>query len=180
MFQGSIQITLFLFRFVSFFVHKQKFFWDDLLAFTLPIAMYIFGNVNVAIVIKVWLSVVAGASVIFAITALNVGHHGTTIFHDGDQLKSLDFGFYQLAAVIDRKESKKSHFLVLTSFGNHALHHLFPTLDHALLPQLEKTLIETCIEFELDLREMNVWELIVGQFQQLARTEKISITNKTE
>jgi fatty acid desaturase len=61
--------------------------------------------------------------------------------------------------------------VTLTSFGNHILHHLFPTLDHALLPQLEETLIETCKEFEVEIRKMPIWNILVGQFQQLARTK---------
>jgi fatty acid desaturase len=178
-FEITIKVN-FILRFLSFSQHNQEFFWDDLLTFTLPLAMFLFGTFNLIIVLKIWFSVVAVASVSYMVVALNAGHHGTTIFHDGDELKSLDFGFLQLASTIDRKESKKSHFLVLTSFGNHILHHLFPTLDHVLLPQLKGILIETCKEFELVFREMNVWELFVGQFQQLAKTEKILVTNKTK
>lgn len=47
-----------------------------------------------------------------------------------------DWGISQLDAVMDRKEVTGSHFLVLTNFGDHALHHMFPTLDHAVLDML--------------------------------------------
>lgn len=85
--------------------------------------------------------------------------------------RSLDFGIFQMASVIDRKDAKQSQFMVLTHFGEHTLHHLFPTLDHGLLPQLNNVFLETCKEFEIELREYPWFELIKGQFQQLARTQ---------
>ncbi|GBP98303.1 Cytochrome b5-related protein [Eumeta japonica] len=58
-------------------------------------------------------------------------HHTPAIYHDGDaQRKDRDWGLYQLDTVIDRSDIKKSQFMVLTHYGDHALHHLFPTLDH--------------------------------------------------
>jgi fatty acid desaturase len=74
-----------------------------------------------------------------------------------------------MCAVIDRKDVKSSHFWTLVSFGQHTLHHLFPTLDHGLLPQLNDTFLETCKEFEIELREYAWWPLILGQFRQLTR-----------
>lgn len=53
----------------------------------------------------------------------------------------------------------------------HCFHQQFPTLDHAILPQLHDTLIETCKEFQTELREFNWWPLITGQFQQLRRSD---------
>ena len=84
----------------------------------------------------------------------------------------MDFGIVQMNAIIDRNDIKRSHFLSLTMFGHHTLHHMFPTLDHGLFPQLNELLLNTCREFEIQLREFSWWSLIVGQFQQLQRTEK--------
>lgn len=72
-------------------------------------------------------------------------------------------------AVVDRPEINKSLFLVLTSFGDHALHHLFPTLDHGVLKYLYPTLFETCKEFGVDFRLKSQLELIWGQLMQLMR-----------
>lgn len=83
----------------------------------------------------------------------------------------MDFGIFQLCAVIDRREVKQSQFWTLVTFGQHTLHHLFPTIDHGLLPQLHETLLETCQEFKMELREYTFWPLIVGQFQQLQRSK---------
>lgn len=87
----------------------------------------------------------------------------------------MDFGIYQMNAVIDRNDIKQSQFITLVTFGHHTLHHLFPTLDHALLPQIHDVLIQTCKEFELELREYPWWPLILGQFEQLIRTKPKSL-----
>lgn len=61
--------------------------------------------------------------------------------------------------------------LGMTHFGNHFLHHLFPSLDHSYLPQLNEIFKETCAEFELEFRECPWYEQLKGHFKQLARTE---------
>lgn len=71
--------------------------------------------------------------------------------------------------VIDNRDFQKSHFLALTHFGHHALHHLFPALDHGILSQLYPTLYETLVEFEVELAAYPWYALIRGQFHQLAR-----------
>ena len=93
------------------------------------------------------------------------------VFHDGDELKSLDFGVYQLAATFDRLEFQKNSFAVLTTFGQHIGHHMFPTLDHALIPQLNDIIYDTCREFEADLVMYPWYKLFIGQFIQLTRTD---------
>lgn len=71
--------------------------------------------------------------------------------------------------MIDREDLKGNHFLVLTNFGDHILHHLFPTLDHGQLKGLYSALDETVREFQLEARAQPWSTLIVGQHQQLAR-----------
>lgn len=152
-------------------VNRQKLYWDDALPLALPALMFTFGSSPIWTVLSVWLKIIFLTSFIFGFIALNAGHHHREIFHDGDELKSLDFGVYQLAAVIVKSEGKHSLFVNLASYGDHALHHFFPTLDHALLPQLNDVLLATCLEFEVELRELPFWKIIVGQFQQLTRTK---------
>jgi fatty acid desaturase len=159
----------FHFRILGALFYNQKLFIDDLFPFALPAAMFLLGNPNILIVLKMWLFVIFSASFFFGFVGNNAGHHHNNIFHDGDALKSMDFGIYQLAATIDRNDVKDSLFLTLTSFGHHILHHFFPTLDHAILPQLQETFIRTCQEFEGDFRELPWWDLIEGQFKQLTR-----------
>lgn len=163
------------FRIFGAFAYKQELFIDDLLPLALPGMMYAFGNSNVCAVLKMWMFIVMLASICYGFVGVNAGHHHTEIFHDGDSIKSMDFGIYQLSATIDRSDVKDSLFLTLTSFGHHILHHFFPTLDHAVLPQLQTTFIDTCQEFEGDFRELAWWELIAGQFRQLTRTKAFEI-----
>lgn len=162
---------------INAFFLKQKLYWDDLLVLALPTFMYILGIQNIWIVMKFWLFIIFLTSFMYGFIGVNAGHHHNEIFHDGDELKSLDYGIYQLSATIDRSDVQDSQFMTLTTFGHHILHHFFPTLDHALLPQLHEILISTCLEFDGELREFPWWKLIVGQFKQLARTEPRRLKN---
>lgn len=76
-----------------------------------------------------------------------------------------------MGATVDRIEGSKTQFLILTMFGEHTLHHLFPTLDQGLLPQLHDVLMETCREFDVEFRKLSWYKLFVGQFKELARNE---------
>ena len=128
-------------------------------------------------VLIVWNVIILTASLMFTTFALNVGHHGPESVHEGDEFKELDFGIYQLATTIDRREVKTNLITTLTYFGDHVLHHMFPSLDHSLLPHLKQTFIETCTEFQEEFRECSLLEAFIGQFQQLSRTETIKLNN---
>jgi fatty acid desaturase len=158
-------------RICGVFVYHYKLGWNELLVFALPTFMYLMGNSDFWIVMKLWLFMIIASSLMHGFVGFNAGHHHDSVFHDGDELASMDFGVYQMAATVDKLEVNSSLFLTLTNYGNHVLHHMFPTLDHAVLPQLHDTLISTCVEFECELREFPWFQLIIGQFKQLARTE---------
>lgn len=83
----------------------------------------------------------------------------------------MDWGIFQLDAVMDRTDITGSHFLVLTSFGDHALHHLFPTIDHGLLEYLYPVFLTTCKRFGLEWRLASQIDLIKGQYRQLVKSE---------
>jgi hypothetical protein len=70
---------------------------------------------------------------------------------------------------MDRKDITGSHFLVLTNFGDHALHHMFPTIDHGLLEYLYPTFLKTCSEFGIEWRLSSQIELVKGQIKQIAK-----------
>ncbi|RXG67352.1 cytochrome b5-related protein [Armadillidium vulgare] len=59
-------------------------------------------------------------------------------------------------------------FLASISFGNHTLHHLFPTVDHSKLPYLQEALLETCKEFDIKFEVYTPWETFKGLYLQLA------------
>ncbi|XP_063698557.1 cytochrome b5-related protein-like [Culicoides brevitarsis] len=151
---------------------QQLFHTDDVVVpLSLPFAMLVFGSMTPQQVFTMWIFILAVGSFVFGCIGLNAAHHHPEIVHEGDALNpKLDWGIFQLDAVMDRTEIQ-GIWLTLTHFGDHALHHLFPTIDHIHLPELQPLLLETCKEFEAVCRECRWWELIKGQFQQLGRTE---------
>lgn len=81
----------------------------------------------------------------------------------------MDYGIFQMNANIDRSDVKSNRFLNITLCGYQTLHHLFPALDIGLLPQLYELFEDTCMEFNIQVRQLSWWEATVGSFQQLAR-----------
>lgn len=155
---------------------KQRvLFWDELLFLTLPLSMLLLGSLDAIEVITMWLFILAVSSFLYRVIAVNSGHHSPEITHEGDELRSLDFGMFQMGATVDRIEGSKTQFMILTMFGEHTLHHLFPTLDQGLLPQLHEVLMQTCKEFEVELRKFSWFHLFIGQFKELARSEPSSL-----
>lgn len=153
-------------------LRKNILFWHDIIGFILPLFMMFIAQVPILTVLRQWVVIIGLASFIFGVIGLNAGHHGPKIFHDGDANRNdRDWGLYQLDTIIDRSDIKGSQFLVLTHFGEHFLHHLFPTLDHGILPQLYPELYETLDEYQAQLRECSHWRHIVGQNKQLLRTK---------
>lgn len=137
--------------------------------------MLLLGSLDAIEVIIMWLFILAVSSFLYRVIAVNSGHHSPEITHEGDELQSLDFGMFQMGATVDRIEGSKTHFMILTMFGEHTLHHLFPTLDQGLLPQLHEVLMQTCKEFEVDFRKFSWFQLFMGQFKELARSEPSSL-----
>ncbi|XP_037039204.1 cytochrome b5-related protein-like [Bradysia coprophila] len=152
---------------------------EDLIPFSLPVAMYWFGVSDFVQVFKTWNIILSLSGILFGIIGITVGHHAPQVMHEGDDIdKSMDFGIFQLDTVVDRKDVKSSQFLVLTHLGEHTLHHFFPTLDHGLLPQLNDVFLETCKEFDTELREFSWYKLFIGHHAQLARVKTLSVEER--
>lgn len=151
-------------------------FWDEIIPLSLPLAMFLLGNhfytwMTAIKVFFMWGFLVGAGSFIYNFMGINAGHHGPTIVHEGDEFETLDFGMFQLAATVDRKESNSNLMMSLISFGHHSFHHLFPSLDHSLLPQLKETFLETCKEFDVEFQKFTFLQAVVAQYLQLGRTE---------
>ncbi|CAG9857271.1 unnamed protein product [Phyllotreta striolata] len=147
---------------------------SDLIPLLLPTVMCLFRGENTSIidVFLMWNFIILVGSTYLGFVGLHAAHHHPDIFHDGDVPRSstnYDWGLSQLDAVMDRKEITGSHFLVLTNFGDHALHHLFPTLDHGLLELLYPTFKRVLRQFDVDVRCVSQWDTIKGGFQQLVK-----------
>lgn len=149
---------------------RNIFYLDDIIPFTIPLVMYLFSGAGILTVLKMWLVIILFSGFMFGLIGLNAAHHHPDITHDGDAMRNnRDWGLYQIDTIIDRGDVKGSQFLVLTHFGEHILHHLFPTLDHGILPQLNPILFKTMEDFEGEMRETTWFHHIIGQLRQLAR-----------
>lgn len=73
--------------------------------------------------------------------------------------------------VIDRYENNFNVFTALTHYGDHILHHLFPTVDSSYLPYLYPVLKQTCKEFGTDYRKTSQFVLFLGNVLQLWRVK---------
>lgn len=114
---------------------------------------------------------VAIGSFLYGLFAVNNGHHAPHIVHEGDEFDNLDFGIFQMKAIVDREEVDDNVFTTLAYFGQHTLHHLFPTIDHAILPHFQKIFEETCKEFSFTpLKKTTIVTAMVDQFKQLGKT----------
>lgn len=79
---------------------------------------------------------------------------------------------------MERQELKGNKLLALTSFGDHALHHMFPSLDHGYLSELYGIFYETLLQFEAESPCYPLFfETIKGQFKQLSRTEPMTMSS---
>ena len=103
------------------------------------------------------------------ILSLITTHHHPLIYHGGDypHPKTKDWGIHQIDTVRDVK--KTNLLLVVTTFGNHVLHHLFPTVDFSKLDLLWPAFFETCLEFGVDYRYMEAVDMLKGMHLQLLR-----------
>ncbi|KAM7351849.1 cytochrome b5-related protein-like [Cochliomyia hominivorax] len=147
-------------------------YWHDIICLSLPLSMYLCSDQTLLWCLRQWLYITAITSFSFCFIGLNAAHHDPKIYHEGDTCRDdRDWGLYQVDTIIDRADLKGSQFLVLTHFGDHALHHLFPTLDHGILPQLYPILYETLDEFKCELRECSGLHHLIGQHKQLLRTQ---------
>ncbi|VVD04214.1 unnamed protein product [Leptidea sinapis] len=77
---------------------------------------------------------------------------------------------HEVEAVMDRRDINGSHFRVMTFFGHHALHHLFPTLDHAVLEHLYRLFLEHCEKYRANFRTTSQFDMIIGQIQMTLKT----------
>lgn len=82
-----------------------------------------------------------------------------------------DWGEHQIIALLDRKDINGNTFAVMTLFGEHALHHLFPTLDHSILKYLHPVFIELCDKYRTNYRTSTQFQMVLGQIKETMRTD---------
>lgn len=110
------------------------------------------------------------------VTSVTTTHHHPELYHAGDAPRSdTDWGLTQLDTVRDLK--KDNMLVILTTFGHHLLHHLFPAVDHSRLAALYPALDETLAEEGEVYRFTGAANMVLGMHKQLARTEPKSTPN---
>lgn len=73
-------------------------------------------------------------------------------------------------AIHERKEIIGNVYIGLIVYGEHTLHHLFPTVDHVQLVDLIPIYYETLDEFGIEYNEKPYGDIFKNTFKQLART----------
>lgn len=161
-------------------ISGKKLFWDNLIPFMIPIWMWWGSGLSLPWTIVVWLAIMMSCSFFFMVFGLTAGHHGHNNFFEGDVPREefIDWGIHQLDTIVERVEYAGNHFKSLTRFGDHALHHLFPTLDHAELKFLYPTLIEHCEKYETQLRMNTFYSALISKSKQLIRKRPNNFRNK--
>lgn len=157
-------------------LRKQKLRPENLLPFTEPLYMWLLGC-PLERALLLWAAMQASASWLFIIIGSIPAHHHPELYHAGDGgfKYGNDWGLAQLDAVRERSDIDGHLFAELTMYGNHALHHLFPTIDQGSLELIRPAYIETCREFNVPVEayepsgRFSQWEFIVGTFAQAAR-----------
>lgn len=171
-------------------VYNNQFRWQNILPFSIFLMMTMLPGSSFEQSSWMYLWIMTTSSFFFTLVGVNAAHHHPNLFHDGDAPRpklEMDFGLHQMDTVADKTEITGNLFLVLTNFGDHALHHLFPTIDHAKLDYLYPIFLKTCEEFGVEWKLYNQKEMTIGQFQQLVRKKnelppkspKILVKNET-
>lgn len=85
---------------------------------------------------------------------------------------------HELEAVMDRSDINDSHFKVMTFFGHHSLHHLFPTVDHAVLEHLYPVFLEHCDKYRANFKVTTQLDLFIGQIRTTLKTRPTLLSEK--
>eukprot|EP00090_Calanus_glacialis_P038314 TRINITY_DN66911_c0_g1_i1.p1 TRINITY_DN66911_c0_g1~~TRINITY_DN66911_c0_g1_i1.p1 ORF type:complete len:439 (-),score=74.31 TRINITY_DN66911_c0_g1_i1:18-1256(-) len=154
---------------------EQELLIENLLPI-LQLSLLLFFN-DVFTSIFLWLLFHSTSGFWLIVTSVTTTHHHPELYHAGDvPREDTDWGFHQVDTV--RDVEKKNLAVVLTTFGDHLLHHLFPSVDHSKLAQLYPALYETCKEFQEVYSFKFVPEMILGMHQRIANTKPTSFVKK--
>jgi hypothetical protein len=169
-------------RIVTIAIGQQRLRPENMLPLVELLFLWLLGCPFV-VSVKLWLVIHAVSSFMFGMVGIIAAHHHPDMYHAGDGAFQYgnDWGLGQLDAVRDRRDVDGILLAELTMYGNHILHHLFPTLDHGILDIIRPIFKETCLDFKLPAEwaqsqsPYNQWDLVVGVIQQLARTQSRSL-----
>ena len=117
-----------------------------------------------------WLAIRCLCGYWITMLSITTTHHHPSVYHAGDKpSQDADWGLRQLDTTRD-VDKKSNLFWISTTFGDHVLHHLFPTVDHSKLFELYPAFYETCKEFGVSYPFAGKLDMLHGMHRQLART----------
>ena len=126
--------------------------------------------------IKSWIIIHICSSLWLALLPQIGTHRHPELYHPGDlpneaTLKNdMDWGVYQLDTGYDVTGKSDNFIIKMTTFGDHRLHHLFPTVDHSKLCYLYPVVEETCKEFGVPFETKSAWDMFSGHFSVMWKT----------
>lgn len=124
--------------------------------------------------VSLWLLMHATSGYWLGFTTVYTTHHHPSVYHAGDHpYPSADFGLRQMDSTRDVDKGPGLFWLV-TTLGDHLLHHLFPTVDQSKLRLLYPVFRETCEEFGVNYQFEDQWEMFKGLHKQIVRTEPLT------
>jgi len=169
---GPIQ---YLIKLIKCLTGKEQFsLLEDSLPLWQLLGFFFFSSEPLSKSLFLWLFM-HGTSSYYLVAASLIGtHHHTSVYHAGDHPREeLDWGLCQMDSTNDlNKRAWGGLFLVAASFGDHLMHHYFPTVDHSRLDLLYPALAETCQEFGIKTPVFGNISIFAKEMHlQLARTE---------
>lgn len=98
-----------------------------------------------------------------------------TNLHDNNFCIILPYSLRQLDTVLEKNDAVHSTLLAIsTTFGEHPLHHLFPTVCQSKLSMLKPIFEQTLEEFQTKNRKVTQLELFRGTYQQYMRDKELT------
>ncbi|XP_031331640.1 cytochrome b5-related protein-like isoform X2 [Photinus pyralis] len=158
------------------FSGKSQHIRDDLLAWILPLFLYVATKQPPLNVLTMWVFIMLVNGFWFGLVGFTLNHYHPDIFMDGDvsRYDESDWGVSQVDTAGEKIGMVNTHFLGLIFLGDHVLHHLFPVMDHGVIQYLYPVFRETMREFKLDLQVFGKGEFVGGYFRRLSTEDTSS------
>jgi len=131
---------------------------------------FLWFSLDILAALRIWFIIHGISGYWLIMTSVTTTHHHPELFHPGDSPRvDPDWGLHQLDTVRDL--DKPYLPLVLTTFGDHLLHHLFPAVDHSKLAGLYPALHQTLLQFGEVYPTRTLADMLQGINQQLTNTK---------
>jgi len=168
----------FLRRFIFSFVGKDKLKIEN----SIPIVelLILWSNAeSFSSALNLWVIMHCVASV-HLILATFPNHRTDNHWSEGDPKPAKDFAEHTLLTTSDHSVflPLMLAYICFGGFNDHILHHLFPTVDRSILPELKGILIEGCKEFGIVYQESNFWKNFWGVYVAYFREKPFYIPKK--